>query len=215
MPRYKSRITEKGYHKGRPAPTRGKRLYADTLTRDEIDALLDECNVGATGLRDRALIVTLWRTGIRISEALNLRREHVRLDERAIRICGTKDEKADRTVGMDQMTFSHLRDWLDVRKDLDPPGPWVFCCVSMHELGNPMKPQQFRQKLRLLKSKAGIEKRVHPHGFRHTHAAELATEGLDLRIIQKTLGHKYSSSTHRYIDHLKPQEVIDAIANRA
>jgi integrase/recombinase XerD len=215
MPRHKSRITEPGYHKGRRAPSKGKKLYADVFTRAEIMSLLDQCNCGRTGLRDRALIVTLWRTGLRISEAVNLRRSDVNLEDRTIRVHGTKDEKADRTVGMDQMAWAHLRDWLDVRKEMDPPGPWVFCCISKHEVGNQLQPAQFRQKLKLLARKAGIDKRIHPHGFRHTLAAELARERVDLRIIQQTLGHKYSASTHRYIDHLHPGEAIDYLANRS
>ena len=65
-----------------------------------------------------------------------------------------------------------------------------------------------------LARRAGIEKRVHPHGFRHTHASELAREGVPLHIIRAQLGHQDLATTARYVDHLAPWEVIDAIRNR-
>ncbi len=69
--------------------------------------------------------------------------------------------------------------------------------------------------LRRLARKAGIEKRVHPHGFRHTHAAELRSEGVDVGIISKQLGHRSIATTARYLDHIAPQDVIEAMNARA
>ena len=60
----------------------------------------------------------------------------------------------------------------------------------------------------------GISKRVHPHGLRHTGAAEMAEEGVDIRVISRQLGHKNVAITHRYIDHLAPQAVLDAARGR-
>jgi integrase len=55
---------------------------------------------------------------------------------------------------------------------------------------------------------------VHPHGLRHTHASELRQEGVDLGIIGKQLGHASIATTARYIDHLCPQAVVDAMQAR-
>ena len=62
--------------------------------------------------------------------------------------------------------------------------------------------------------RAKIEKRVHPHGLRHTHAYELANEGTPLHVIQQQLGHSSLATTDRYISHLSPQAVIKAMKAR-
>jgi integrase len=71
-----------------------------------------------------------------------------------------------------------------------------------------------RDMLKRHAEKAGIGKRVHPHGFRHTHAAELAREGVPLHVIRRQLGHSDLAVTARYIDHLAPEEVVAAIRAR-
>jgi integrase len=68
--------------------------------------------------------------------------------------------------------------------------------------------------LKRLADKAGIEKRVHPHGLRHTHACELRQEGVDIGIISKQLGHSSTATTARYLDHIAPQAVIDIMRAR-
>jgi hypothetical protein len=68
--------------------------------------------------------------------------------------------------------------------------------------------------LKRLATKARIDKRVHAHGLRHTHAAQLRAEGVDIGIISKQLGHASISTTARYLDHLAPRAVIEAMRNR-
>jgi len=65
-----------------------------------------------------------------------------------------------------------------------------------------------------LASKAGIEKRVHPHGLRHAHAAELAAEGLPPNLIQLQLGHSSLATTDRYLRHIAPAELVRAMQSR-
>ena len=62
--------------------------------------------------------------------------------------------------------------------------------------------------------RAGIEKRVHAHGLRHTHAAEMRSEGLDIGIISKQLGHRSIATTARYLDHIAPYAVVEAVRRR-
>ncbi len=66
-----------------------------------------------------------------------------------------------------------------------------------------------------LAARAGIEKRVHAHGLRHTHAAQLRAEGVDIGIISKQLGHSSIATTARYLDHIAPQDVIERMSERA
>ena len=98
-----------------------------------------------------------------------------------------------------------------------PPGrhrhQWpcaVFCTLA----GRPVKPADFVPSA-TAGTKAGIDKRVHAHGLRHTHAFELATEGTPLHIIQCQLGHSSVATTDRYIKHLNPTAVVETMKARA
>ena len=65
-----------------------------------------------------------------------------------------------------------------------------------------------------LGEQAGIEKRFHPHGPLHTHAAQLRAEGVDIGIISKQLGHRSIATTARYLDHIAPWAVVEAMRGR-
>lgn len=217
--RHKSKITEPGYRKGIPNPNKGRRFPVDVLKPEEIEAMKDGCNVGAMGLRNRGSLDCLYGTGVRVGEFCNLKVRDIDLETRAFRIYGTKTKNADRSVGCNADTFATIKDWLDIRAELDLPGPYAFPCLSKHERGNQLKPAQLRQMIHHLARKAGIEgphtdRRVHPHAFRHTFAAELWREGVDLQLISKALGHSSIAVTQIYINHVAPFEVVHATANR-
>ncbi len=65
-----------------------------------------------------------------------------------------------------------------------------------------------------LGEKAGLDKRVHPHGLRHTGAAEMRSEGIDIGVISKQLGHASIATTDRYLNHLSPAAVVEAVRGR-
>lgn len=215
MPRHVSPITQPGYRLGVPSSNKGKKYPADVLTRDEVLALIDACNCGLSGLRNRAIITTLWRTGVRVGECCGLYPVDFDMDRNCVRVKGSKTAHSDRVVGIDRQALLVIRDWLDVRADagISRYAP-AFCCISKHEKGNPVKPTYVRQMLKHCAAKAGLEKRVHPHALRHTHAAELATEKVDLRVVQKQLGHSNLATTDRYVSHLNPVAVIEAMSGR-
>ena len=101
--------------------------------------------------------------------------------------------------------------WLDKRSLLGLNGRQpVFCTLK----GAPVKDSYIRALLPRLARKAGIEKRVHAHGLRHTHAFELAGEGVPLHVIQRQLGHSKLETTERYINHLNPAEVVEMAKRR-
>ena len=87
-----------------------------------------------------------------------------------------------------------IEHWLERRKALRIHGRApIFCTLD----GNPMKTAYVRALLPRLAAKASIEKRVHAHGLRHTHAAELAREGVPMNVIQAQLGHSNLGTTSR------------------
>ncbi len=188
------------------------RYPAEVLNRHEIEALLKACGTASwTDRRNHALIVLLWRTGLRISEALALRPCDVDLERGAIRVLRGKGGRA-RTVGIDRRGTGTLGAWMDEHRAMGhgAGGP-LFVTAS----GRAMTQGYLRRKLPELGRAAGIHKRVHAHGLRHTHASELRAEGIDIAVIRRQLGHASLLTTVEYLDHLAPGSVLHALARRA
>ena len=195
----------------RPANA-GKKYPPEILTPEEVGALLRACSGRApTGIRNRALITLLYRAGLRVSEALSLDPKDVEVRAGTVRVLHGKGDRA-RTVGLDPEAFALIERWLDKRTQIelraDSP---VLCTLS----GRSLRDSYVRALLPRLGRKAGITKRVHAHGLRHTHAAELAREGFSMPLIQAQLGHSSLATTSRYLAHIQPQELIDAIQARS
>lgn len=188
------------------------RYPTEVLTEDEVGRLMRACSPKApTGIRNRALIGTLYRGGLRIGEALALRPKDLNQEAGTVRVLRGKGDRS-RTVGLDPGAFALVERWLDVRREIGAGARSpVFCTLA----GTPMKDAYVRALLPRLARKAGIEKRVHAHGLRHTHAFELACEGHPLHVIQAQLGHASLATTDRYVRHLAPQQVIDVMRGRA
>ena len=185
----------------------GRKRPAEILTEDEMRRLLAACSRRApTGIRDRALMVVMYRAGLRVSEALDLRPADVDASRGTIRVLHGKGDKA-RTVGIDDGALAVLELWLAKRKELGINGGQskLFCTLK----GTPLSADQVRQMTRRRARNAGLEKRVHPHGLRHTYASELADDGTPVNVIQKALGHSTLSTTSIYLDHIAPAQVIE------
>ena len=183
----------------------------EILSREEVSDLFRVVSVESpTGKRTRAMLAVLYRAGLRCGEALALMPKDVSLAAGTIRVLHGKGDHA-RTVGIDAGAVAILSAWVDARAGLGLNGRQpLFCTLK----GQPIKPQYIRLLLPRLARKAGIEKRVHAHGLRHTHAAELMAEGFSVAVISKQLGHASISTTSVYLDHIAPQEVIDSIRSR-
>ena len=197
--------------KGRTNPNKGRALPAEPLSRDEVEGLIRACSDRApTGIRNQALITVLWRAGLRISEALAIYPKDLVPSQGAIRILKSKGGKS-RVVGLDPGAWAVLRRWIDIRPSLRiDKRRRLFCTLA----GNPLQTAYVRNLLPRLGGKAGIDKRVHPHGLRHTHACELRQENVDIGIISKQLGHSSTAVTARYLDHVLPQQVLETIGAR-
>ena len=182
-------------------------MHIEILTETEVNAILRTLSPRwPTTARNRALIALLYRTGLRCAEALALRPQDVDLVTGTVRVHHGKGDVA-RTVGIDAGAAPLIRHWLTRRRAGDGP---LFCTRD----GRPLGTRYVRRMVARIAAKAGVAKRVHPHGFRHTHAAELAREGVPLNVIQRQLGHSNIGTTSRYLDHISPQQVIDAIGAR-
>lgn len=189
---------------------RGAKLAAEVLTPDELQQMLRHCNDGATGHRNRALIVIGWRAGLRISEAIALQPKDLDQQQQTIRVLHGKGDKA-RTVGLDSQAWSVVKTWIDMRATLnlvqDAP---LFCTLN----GGTLSDRYVRALMPRLAKEAGVAKRCHFHGLRHTMAFELATEGVPMHLIQQQLGHSNLAITSRYIAHLNPAETVARMKSR-
>lgn len=209
-----SRVCQPGYHKGRKPGNFGNTYPAELLTTEEVLRLLNATGRGYAGTRDRALYTLLWRTGARIAEALALMPKDVDLEGQSITILRGKGRKR-RVVGLDGQTVATLEEWLPKRLALGVTSQQpVFCVISKPTVGKNMYASCVREQLRDCARRADIDKRVHPHGFRHLIAAELIREGVAINVVSKVLGHSNSAITARYIDHISPEEALNTVRAR-
>jgi len=194
-----------------PSSSTSRRRPPEVLTEAEVIALIRACSARApTGVRNRALIAVLWRSGLRISEALALELRDIDLDAGTLRVRHGKGDKS-RTVGVDEQTAALLARWLDRRKKIGAGArASIFCTLD----GGRIDSSYVRRLLPRLAAKVGVERRVHAHGLRHTYAAELAREGTAINVIRDALGHTSLAVTDRYLRDVAPTHVIDTMRAR-
>lgn len=209
--RRRSPATFPEFHRGRPPRNKGQRYPADPPTILEIVKVLKACPDTMSGQRTRALIILLWRSGLRISEALALREHDLNERERTILVRRGKGGKS-RKSGMDDFGWQEVRPWLELRQSL--PIGTVFPIVAGPTAGLAWCPSGARTALRRAADRSGVRKRIHPHAFRHAHACELAREGVALHLIQRQLGHANPGITAVYLQGIAGVEVIEAIGAR-
>lgn len=214
-------ITRPEYRLGRPPANAGRSFPAEVYPAREVLALLDALPKRGrhrrTGVRDRALFTLLWRSGLRIAEALDLELKDVDLDRGLVQVLRGKYRKR-RPVPIDRRAAVILLDWLEVRRDLlaeradraqaNGAGPAhgpLFCVINGRTLGRPLGDSVVRETMKYWAGKAGWQRRAHPHALRHTFATELYyVEGAELADLQRALGHAHASTTDRYIHDLIP-----------
>jgi len=163
---------------------------------EEIIAAMRQTRDDRHGFRVRALIVVLWRAGLRVQEALALTEPD--LDERrgSLLVRSGKGGRR-REIGMDAWGWEQLRPWLGARAEL-PVGP-LFCVIVGPRRGRAWSAAAVRLELHRLAFQAGVRRRFAPHQLRHAHAVELAREGIALNIIQRQLGHANLGTTSIYL----------------
>ena len=163
----------------------GKKLPV-VLSGEEVVALLD----AATNLKHRAILMALYSAGLRASEAAHLRLSDIDSQRMMIRISQGKGRK-DRYVMLSRKLLETLRRYGLERR----PSPWLFPGQGS------CKPISYKYVDRLFaraKNKAGIRKRVVPHSLRHAFATHLLEHGVNIRVIQRLLGHRSLRSTEVY-----------------
>jgi integrase/recombinase XerD len=186
------------------------------LSHEEIEKLLE---AGATGLpysgqdslaaslrlRDRAMILLLYATGLRVSELVGLRTHQVDLELSYVRVKGKGNK--ERIAPFIEAAREAAAEWVNLhRPNFKPVDDHFFVGVR----GEGLSRQAFWKTLSALARAAGITKAVSPHQLRHSFASHLLEAGVSLRSLQMLLGHSDLSTTQVYT-HITPEHLRDAV----
>jgi len=170
------------------------------LHYDEIERLLTQIDMSTeTGLRDRAIIELLFSSGLRVSELVNLDRDHINVVRREFMVRG-KGQK-DRPVFISESASLHVKNYLRTRTDSLPP---LFINYSRNNETTTtgdyrrLGARSIQRIINKYTHLAGITKHVSPHTMRHSFATDLLMNGADLRSVQVMLGHSNISTTQVY-----------------
>jgi integrase/recombinase XerD len=176
-------------------PKRAPR-FPKTLSEADVEALLAAPNVAtAMGLRDRAMLETLYATGLRVSELVGLKLHAVDLNARVARVLG-KGAK-ERLVPLGEEAASWLERYLAAARP-ELQGKREPQALFITARGAGMTRQAFWHLIRRYGARAIPGKRLSPHVLRHAFATHLINHGADLRVVQMLLGHADISTTQIY-----------------
>lgn len=181
------------------------------LHYDEITRLIEQINCSdETGLRDRAIVELLFSSGLRVSELVNLNRDHINTKRREFMVRG-KGQK-DRPVFVSQSAAGHVDEYLAARMDNLPP---LFLSYSTNNISSTtgdyrrLSARSIQRMVSKYARLAGITKHVSPHTMRHSFATDLLMNGADIRSVQSMLGHSSIATTQVYT-HVTDQHLREA-----
>jgi integrase/recombinase XerD len=169
----------------------------DTLSVEEINALIDAIDASKPeGLRNKAILEVLYGCGLRVSELVSLKISNLSLEEQYLKVIGKGNK--ERIVPIGQTALKLLKIYLEeirvhiaIKKDNED---YVF----LNRLGTALSRISVFNIVKEMAEKAGINKTVSPHTFRHSFATHLIEGGADLRAVQEMLGHSSIITTEIY-----------------
>ncbi len=162
----------------------------------EVESLLDAPNTATVfGMRDRAMLELLYSCGLRVSELINLKFQHLNLNEEYVRITGKGGKERILPLGEIAIEYLHLYEE-KARSFLLKKGQTNSYFLTNR--GSEMSRQNFFYLIKAYTLKAGIDKPLSPHTLRHAFATHLVQQGADLRSVQLMLGHSDISTTQIY-----------------
>ena len=173
-----------------------RKSLPEVLTQDEVDLILKQPDTsGRLGLRDKAILETMYATGMRVSEALTVKQSDINFNDGFVRVFG-KGSK-ERLIPIGRSAISWIKKYQsEVRINLANENSKDV--LFLNARGKPLSRMAIWDIVDKYSRKARIEKAVHPHTFRHSFATHLLEGGADLRAVQEMLGHSDISTTEIY-----------------
>ena len=175
-------------------PKKPKHL-PNCLSEEEIDRLLEVPDMTSpSGIRDRAMLETMYASGLRVSELLNLKRGQVNLNKCIITVFG-KGAK-ERKVPIAEYAVEYIKKYInEVRNKSEfKKSEYLF----LNRSGEPLSRVYFFKQVRKYAELAGIDMIISPHTLRHSFATHLLNRGAQLRMVQGMLGHTNIATTQIY-----------------
>lgn len=180
----------------------------EVLSVEEIDDMISAIDLGDTlGIRNRAIMETLYGSGLRVSELVNVEIPRLYLDDGYMIVRGKGDK--ERLAPLSPVAVDAIREWLSVRDEIDPE-PSHAHFLFLNRSGRQLTRQMIFTVVRRLADAAGITKTISPHTLRHSFATHLLEGGANLRAIQMMLGHESITTTQIYL-HIDRASLRDAI----
>lgn len=174
-----------------------KRQLPDILSFEEIEAIIGQIDLSKPeGGRNKAILETLYSCGLRVSELVNLRISQLYLDVGFVRVIGKGDK--ERLVPIGQTAQKYIRIYKDQIRVHQQPKPGNEDILFLNHRGTALSRVMIFLLIKDLVKKAGINKTVSPHSFRHSFATHLIEGGADLRAVQEMLGHESITTTEIY-----------------
>lgn len=175
-----------------------KRKLPDVLSYEEIQQILDAIDLSTeTGQRNKAIIETLYASGLRVSELINLKFSNYYAEQGFLKVIGKNDK--ERLVPIGASAIKHIRLYVDgVRRAMLNIKKEYQDHIFLNRRGAALSRVMIFNIVKEAVANAGIEKRISPHTFRHSFATHLVEAGADLRAVQEMLGHESILTTEVY-----------------
>lgn len=186
-----------------------KRALPDTLSFEEIELIIAQIDQSKPeGVRNKALIETMYSCGLRVSEAVELKISQLYLDVGFVRVVGKGDKERLIPIGRDAVKYiniyrENVRSHILIKKGEED-------ILFLNRRGSRMTRVMIFLIIKDLVQKANIKKRISPHTFRHSFATHLVEGGADLRAVQEMLGHESITTTEIYT-HLDREYLRDTL----
>jgi len=192
------------------SPKIGRKL-PDVLTNDEINQLIEAVNLSRPeGVRNKAILETLYSCGLRVSELVNLKISNLHFEQEYIKVAGKGDKErlvpiSNRAIEEIKVYIANYRKKIKIDKSNDN---FLF----LNRRGRRLSRVMIFTIIKNLAEKIKLEKSISPHTFRHSFASALVKGGADLRAVQEMLGHESILTTEIYT-HLD-KEYLKETVNR-
>ena len=178
------------------APRIGRKL-PEVLTVEEIDSLFSFIDLSkAEGPRNKAMLEVLYSCGLRVSELINLKLTNIYREDGFLRVIGKGDK--ERLIPISNRAMKEIDMYLPDRHSLKLIEKESQDVLFLNRRGRQLTRVMVFTIIKNLKEKAGIDKNISPHTFRHSFATHLIEGGADLRAVQEMLGHESIVTTEIY-----------------